>query len=85
MHVPSEEIASMVMEISRLCYNPLKTLAGVPTPSVHSSIDGVPVAGFFWETAPLATISRDMTYCIEDREVIQRDVSVLAWNQSAIR
>ena len=78
MHMPSEELTSMLTELSSLCCNRSKILAGVPTPLVHSSIDGVPVAGSFWETAPLATISRDMAYRIEDREVIQRDVSALA-------
>lgn len=48
------------------------------TPSVHSSIDGVPVAKFFWETPPLATIFRDIEYRIKNSEVIQRDISPLS-------
>lgn len=52
--------------------------SAVFTPSVHSSIDGVPVAEFFWETPPLATIFRDIEYRIKDIEIIQRNVSALA-------
>ena len=48
------------------------------TPSVHSSIDGVPVAEFFWETPPLAPIFCDIEYRIKDIEIVQRNVSPLA-------
>lgn len=52
--------------------------SAVFTPSVHSSIDGVSVAEFFWETSPLATIFRDIEYPIKDIEIVQRNVSALA-------
>ena len=53
--------------------------SAVFTPSVHSSINGEPVAKFFWETPPLATIFCDIEYRIKDIEIVQRNVSTLAW------
>lgn len=56
---------------------PLKNFGegAIFTPPIHSGINGVPVAEFFWGSPPVAAILRDVGDSIEKREIMQREVS----------
>lgn len=63
-----------------LALKPLKNFGegAIFTPPIHSGINGMPVAEFFWKTPPLAAIFRDVEDSIENLEITQRNISSLS-------